>query len=107
KGLRDTPGPHSALSTCRPLRDAVTSVMCQAGTVLPLWSLRWPVSISWFIRTRTTAPLPDTWARMRIGSAMWCSRSPSAAAAQGDLHFLLREPGLVVGGDRHREHVRG
>src|SRR5690606_7436936 len=70
KGFFDTAGPHSALSTCLPLWVAVTLVMCQAGMTLPALSLRWPVSISWLMRTRTMALPPWDCARMRIGSAM-------------------------------------
>jgi hypothetical protein len=44
--------------------------MNQAGMVLPEESLRWPVSISWLISTRTVTLSPAAWARMRIGSAM-------------------------------------
>ena len=49
---------------------ALTSWMNQAGIALPEASLRWPVSISWLISTRTVVLSPAAWARMRIGSAM-------------------------------------
>ena len=49
---------------------AVTLLMCQAGMTLPALSLRWPVSISWLMSTRTVALPPADWARIRMGSDM-------------------------------------
>ena len=69
-GFFATDGPHCAVITVLPLCAAVTSWMNHAGIVLPAESLRWPVSISWLISTRTVALSPAAWARMRIGSAM-------------------------------------
>src|SRR4029078_8871013 len=84
--------------------------MCQAGIVLPSASLRWPVSISWLISTRTIAPLPWACARMRIGSDISAapsgSGSSAAAAAERDLDFLLREQRAPVAEQGDGDHVR-
>ena len=53
-----------------PFNEATTSLMNQAGTTLPLLSLRWPVSISCAISTRTSTMSSLALARMRIGSPM-------------------------------------
>src|SRR6266545_2298122 len=57
-----------------------------AGTISPFASLRWPVSMSWLISTRTSTLSPTILARMRIGSAMFLPPAP----ADGDLDFLHR-----------------
>src|SRR5438128_1446296 len=66
---------HSADSTVRPLCVAVTFWMNHAGIVWPFASLRWPLSISWLMRTFTSTLSPAIAARIFIGSAMF---SPSA-----------------------------
>src|SRR5512147_3182718 len=73
--------------------------MNQAGMTLPCASLRWPVSISWFISTFTSVESPTTFARIFIGSAMSAS-----AAAQRDFDLLRRDVVLAVGLDE-RVHV--
>jgi len=59
-----------AFMTVAPFHRAETCWICHAGIVFPAASLRWPVSISWLISTRTVAFPSAAWARMRIGSAM-------------------------------------
>src|SRR5512140_940315 len=82
--------------------------MNQAGTTLPAASLRWPVSISWLINTRTVVLSPAAWARMRIGSAMvyLLFADSAAAAAERDLDLFRGVEHLAVGHQRHGEDVR-
>jgi len=75
-------GPHWADITSLSLRRAVTSWMNQAGTIAPAESRRWPVSISWFIRMRTSVIPSLAAARMRIGFAMACLPSDLVAGAR-------------------------
>src|ERR1700694_5983161 len=49
--------------------------MNHAGIVAPFESLRWPVSISWLISTRTSTLSPAIVARIFIGSVIIFSRS--------------------------------
>src|SRR5215813_1851223 len=71
------------------------------GTSAPFASLRWPVSISWLISTRTSTLSPVMFARMRIGSAM-----SAPASAERHLDLLRGVVVLAVGLD-HRVDVRG
>src|SRR4029453_19661044 len=68
--------------------------MNHAGIALPCASLRWPVSISWFISTFTSVESPTTFARIFIGSAMSAS-----AATQRHLDLLRSDLVLAVGLD--------
>src|SRR6185312_568036 len=99
-GFLATAGPHSADSTVLPFTVAVTFWMNQAGTIAPLESLRWPVSISWAMRTFTSTLSPTTVARIFIGSAMFLA----SAAAEGDLHLFRRVVVLAVR-LHQRDHV--
>src|ERR1700751_2758721 len=75
--------------------------MNHAGIVCPCESLRWPVSISWFISTLTSVPSPERVARIFIGSAM----STSASAKR---HLdLLRGYVVLALGFYPRMDVRG
>src|SRR6476619_6499545 len=99
-GFFATAGPHSADSTVLPLCVAVTFWMNQAGMVAPLESLRWPVSISWAIRTFTSTLSPTMLARIFIGSAMSAS-----ASAESHFHFLGGVVELAVGRLHQRDDV--
>src|SRR5882724_2218427 len=94
KGFFDIEVPHCADSTVFPAWVTVTFWMKCAGTTAPLGSLRWPVSISWLISTRTSTLSPAMLARMRIGSAISAS-----APAESDLDLLCGVEVLAVGLD--------
>src|SRR5690349_12831208 len=100
-GFLATAGPHSAESTVLPLCVAVTFWMNHAGIVAPFESLRWPVSISWLISTRTSTLSPAIVARIFIGSAMSASAAP-----KGHFDFLGRVIELAVR-LHERDDVRG
>src|SRR3989442_7477794 len=85
--------------------------MNHAGIVLPCASLRWPVSISWFISTFTSVESPTTFARIFIGSAivfaLQCTRPFAgsdwrlpAATAQRDLDLLCPDVVIAIGLDQ-------
>src|ERR1700693_2443731 len=66
--------------------------MNQAGMTAPCASLRWPVSISWFISTLTSVAYPTRLARIFIGSSM-----SSSASAECHFDFLGRHVIFSVG----------
>src|SRR5574343_1798621 len=69
-GFLETEGPHSAVKTVLPASSTLTSVMYQAGMTAPAESLRWPVSISWFMRILISVTPSLFAARFFIGFAM-------------------------------------
>src|SRR5215467_969743 len=98
-GFFDIEVPHCAESTVLPAWVTVTFWMKCAGTSAPPASLRWPVSISWAISTRTSTLSPVMFARMRIGSAM-------SAPAPAERHLdLLRGVEVLAVGPDHRVDV--
>src|SRR5215472_9714771 len=100
-GFLDIEVPHCAESTVLPAWVTVTFWMKCAGTSAPLASLRWPVSISCAISTRTSTLSPAMLARIRIGSAM-------SAPAPAERHLdLLRGVEILAAGLDHRVDVGG
>src|SRR5690606_35543255 len=111
-GFFEIAGPQCTFRTGLPFSVAITSEMYQAGITLPDASLRWPVSISCAISTRTSAAPSFIVARIFIGSAICVvsgfvglpdrDTGSTAATADGHLDLFPGHVELAVG--LHQRH---
>src|SRR5690606_8932080 len=111
-GFFEIAGPQCTFRTGLPFSVAVTSEMYQAGITLPDASLRWPVSISCAISTRTSAAPSFIVARIFIWSAICVvsgfvglpdrDTGSTAATADGHLDLFPGHVELAVG--LHQRH---